>query len=338
MQEISEERFTFDLGSLPRGKFLKLSDALSIVFYGGVPSIRYEGKIPLSAVEGGTLCVIAGEWVLDTDRGRILGPRWVDIARPGALWFGIEDSAEPDPTQLADHEQKYLVRLQRYQTWLADQAALTTSASGPKADRSHTPVPRPYGPDAIEPFWQAEMGRRRAAFISRLNAAARSREVRFKGVPAKKPWVLKGSKFQSEPGKISSAYFVEDRGFDEDLCSIDAIGEFGVEPEYDNSSAGRRYVSYRDVVIKRDSFLGFLEAHYPTILSPNRAEEQLRTKEAIQRLAHALHPAMTKAEAADIVGWPVGSRHFDRIWAKARVAAGLQEKAPPGRKKKSAQN
>jgi hypothetical protein len=36
MQDVSEHGFTFPLGDLPRGEFVKLSDALNLTLYGGV--------------------------------------------------------------------------------------------------------------------------------------------------------------------------------------------------------------------------------------------------------------------------------------------------------------
>lgn len=154
------------------------------------------------------------------------------------------------------------------------------------------------------------------------------------------PWTLEPSTFGSEPPAISAAYFIVDRDFDEDSC-IHAIGPQAAEPEYDEASADGRYVSYRDVVVERASFLRFLKVAYPSVLNAARAQEELKTKEAIRVLAQALRedPDLAKAAAAELVGRPVRNRRFEiEIWPEARDAADLDREAPPGRKTKLPQN
>lgn len=312
MHDVSEHRFTFSLGDLPRGEFVKLHEALNLAFYGGVPSICYEGPIPLTAVEAGALSMGEDEWVVDTDYGRVRGPRCVEVAKPGAILFGIEDSSEPD-------------RVRR-------------SGDG-QANVALEPAARRYGPDAVLPFWKAEMVRRQAAFCSKVNVAARSGDVRFMGTSVEGPWALEPSTFESLPQAIPTAYFSVDRDFDEDSC-IHAIGPQAPEPEYDEASADNRYVSYRDVVVERVSFLCFLKVAYPSVLNAARAQEQLKTKEAIRVLAQALgeDPGMSKGAAAELVGWSVRSRRFEtEIWPEARKAAGLDPRGQGGRKWKSPQ-
>ncbi|MCX5568163.1 hypothetical protein [Kaistia nematophila] len=333
MQEVSEHRFEFTLSDLPRAEFVKLSDALNLALYGGVLSIRYEGSIPSSAIEDGMLSIAQGTWLLDTEHGRVLGPRCVNVARPGAILFDIEDNSEPDPTRSAELEQKYIARLERHRKWLAEQPV------DRQADLALAPSPRRHDPDAIAPFWRAEIARRQTGFYSKLNMAARSGDVRFMGIPVDGPWTLEPSTFGSLPQDILAAYFSVDRDFDEDSC-ISAIGPEASEPDYDEASAEGRYVSYRDVVVERVSFLRFLKVTYPSVLNAASAQDQLKTKEAIRVLARALRqdPGMSKAAAAELVGWPVRSRRFEtEIWPEARHAADLHPRGQAGRKGKSTQ-
>jgi hypothetical protein len=312
LQDVSEHRFTFSLGDLPRGEFAKLSDALSLALYGGVCSIRYGGPIPLSEVEAGVLFMTEFEWLVSTDHGPIRGPRLVDVARPGAILFGKEERAESGPVEQANNGQ-------------------TDGALGP--------TPRRDGPDAEGLSWKAEMVRRQAAFCSKLSLAARSGDVRFMGTPVDGPWSLEPSTFGAVPQAIPAAYFSIDRDFDEDCC-IHAIGPEAPEPDYDDLSEGGRYVSYRDVVVERVSFLRFLKVAYPSVLNAARAQDHLKTKEAIRVLAQALRedPDLSKAEAAKLVGWSVRSRRFENeIWPDARKAANLDARASAGRKRKSPQ-
>lgn len=154
MQDVSEHQFEFTLSDLPRAEFVKLSDAPNLALYGGVLSIRYEGSIPSSAIEDGMLSIAEGTWILDMEHGRVLGPRCVNVARPGAILFDIEDSSEPDPTRSAELEQKDLVRLERHRKWLAEQPA------DRHADLALAPSPRRHDPAAIPPLWKAEIARR----------------------------------------------------------------------------------------------------------------------------------------------------------------------------------
>lgn len=311
MHDISGHRFTFSFGDLPRGEFVELSDALDLAFYGGVRSIRYEGPIPLSGVEAGALSMMDDEWILDTDQGPIRGPRLADVARPGAILFDIEDSLEFGRTQPSDDG----------------------------AGEAHAPVPRRLEPDPGLRSWKAEFVRRHAAFCSKLSLAARSGDMRFLGIPVDGPWTLEPSTFGSEPTAISAAYFIVDRDFDEDSC-IHAIGPQAAEPEYDEATADGRYVSYRDVLVERASFLRFLKVAYPSVLNAVRAQVQLKTIEAIRVLALALRKDldMAKATAAKLVGWSVHSRRFNNeIWPEARKAADLDPRGQAGRKWKSPQ-
>jgi hypothetical protein len=94
------------------------------------------------------------------------------------------------------------------------------------------------------------------------------------------------------------------------------------------------------VVVERTSFLRFLKLNFPAVLNTKLTREQLKTQEAIRRLAEALreNPDMAKAVAADLVGWPGGSRRFENeIWPEARKRAGLGALGRPGRKAKSPQ-
>lgn len=96
-------------------------------------------------------------------------------------------------------------------------------------------------------------------------------------------------------------------------------------------------MSYRDVVVKRASFLSFLKSYYPGVLNPDLACERLTLQEDIKRLTQALleNKDMTKADAAALVGRDVRSARFsDEIWPEARENAGLPRLAPAGRKKK----
>jgi len=130
-----------------------------------------------------------------------------------------------------------------------------------------------------------------------------------------------------------------DRDFDEQSC-IHATWPQAPEPDYDEASADGRYVSYRDVVVGRASFLRFLRVNYPSVLNAARAQDQFKTKEAIRVLAQALRedPDLSKAEAAKRVGWPVRSRRFEiEIWPEARRAADLAARGQAGRKSKSTQ-
>lgn len=139
------------------------------------------------------------------------------------------------------------------------------------------------------------------------------------GIPVEGPWALEPSIFGSLPKDILPAYFSVDRDFDEQSC-IHAIGPQAPEPDYDEASADGRYVSYYDVVVGRADFVRFLETHYPAVLSAKVARGQLKSKDAIARLAEALgeRPTMSKAAAAELVGWPVGNRHFvNEIWPEA---------------------
>jgi hypothetical protein len=311
MHDISEHRFTFFLVDLPRGEFVKLSDALDLAFYGGVRSIRYEGPIPLAAVEAGAPFVTDDEWLLETDDGPIHGPRLADVARPGAILFGIGDSLEFGRAQPSDDG----------------------------AGAAHAPVSRRLEPDAVGPAWKAERVRRHAAFCSKLSLAARSGDLRLMGMPVEAPWALEPSTFESLPQAIPAAYFIVDRDFDEQSC-IHAIGPQAPEPDSDEASADVRYVSYRDVVVERAPFLRFLKVAYPSVLNAARAQDQLKIKEAIRALAQALgeDPDLSKAEAAKRVGWSVRSRRFElEIWPEARKAADLGPRAPAGRKSKSPQ-
>ena len=170
MHDVSEHRFSFTLDDLPRGKFVKLSDALNLAFYGGVPSIRYEGTIPLSAVEDGGLSMGEDEWMLNTDDGPIQGPKLGDVARPGAILFGIEDRSKPNPAQQSEDKPTELAL---------------------------APASRQYGPDAGLPFWKAELVRHHGGFCSKLSLAARSGDVRLMGIPVEAPWALEPSTFDS---------------------------------------------------------------------------------------------------------------------------------------------
>ncbi|MCX5580218.1 hypothetical protein [Kaistia terrae] len=337
MQKATEDRFTFDLGSLPTGEFVKLSDALDLAFYGGIPSVRYEGPFRLPPENDREYAITnAGEWVLITDGAQLLGPKDVDIANPGAILFGIDDDSIPDPVQLAAADDACQAR--RYQIYLKNEAVVSTSSGGRQAGELAARTPRRLDVAIIDGFWQAEIGRRRTKFLSQLNAAARAGDVRFMGLPVDEAWILEPSTFSKMPQEIPTAYFVEDRNFDEDSC-IHAIGEAAPEPDYDGSTESGRYVSYRDVVVERASYLRFLNTYYPAVLNPAVAHEKLKSQNAIKRLTQELRerPKLAKAEAANIVGWGVRSRPFDVIWKKARDGAGLDPLAPPGRKKQSAQ-
>jgi hypothetical protein len=172
----------------------------------------------------------------------------------------------------------------------------------------------------IDGFWRAEIGRRRTKFFGELNAAARAGDVRFMGLPVEEAWILEPSTFSATPQEIPTAHFVEDRSFDQDSC-IHAIGEAAPEPDYDGATKSGRYVSYRDVVVERASYLRFLNTYYPAVLNPAVAHEKLESQNAIKRLTQELRerPELAKAEAANIVGWGVRNRHFiNVIWPKAR--------------------
>ncbi|MET4636748.1 hypothetical protein [Kaistia defluvii] len=328
-------RFTFDLENLPTGEFVKLSDAMDLAFYGGVPSVRYEGPIRLPPELDREYAITnAGEWVLITDGAPLLGPKYVDIANPGAILFGIDDDSTPDLAQLAAADAAYQARLERHQIRLTNEAVVSPSSGDRQAGALCGPTPRRFDFAIIDGFWRAEIGRRRTKFFGQLNAAARAGDVRFMGVPADEAWILEPSLFNSTPQQIPTAYFVEERSFDEDSC-IHAVGEAAPEPDYDGATASGRYVSYRDVVVERASYLRFLNNYYPAVLNPARANEKLKSQNAIDRLTQELRerPELAKAEAANIVGWGVRSRPFDVIWKKAREGVSLDARAPPGRKK-----
>jgi hypothetical protein len=224
--------------------------------------------------------------------------------------FGIEDRSKPDPAQQSEDKQTELAL---------------------------APASRQYGPDAGLSFWKAELVRRHGVFCSKLSMAARCGDVRLMGIPVEAPWALEPSTFASLLQDIPAAYFSVDRDFDEDSC-IHAIGPEAPEPEYDEADG--RYVSSRDVVVERASFLRFLKVTYPSVLNAARAQDQLKTKEAIRVLAQALgeDPDLSRAEAAKLVGWSMRSRRFDsEIWPEARKQSGLPPRAPAGRKRKSPQ-
>jgi hypothetical protein len=163
MQRAPERQFEFTLGDLPRAKFVKLSDALSLALYGGVLSTRYEGSIPSRAITEGGYSIEDGTWVIDTEHGRVLGPRWVDVARPGTILFGIEDSSAPDSTRSAKLAQKCLARVEEHRKWPAEQPA------DRQADLALEPTPRRHTPEEITPSWQAEIERWRGRLCSTLN-------------------------------------------------------------------------------------------------------------------------------------------------------------------------
>lgn len=197
MKKMPEERFKFDLGSLSAGKYVKLSDAVDLAFYGGVRSVSYDGPTWLPAESDREYIITdAGEWLLVTDGAPLRGPRYIDIANPGAILFGIEDNSNPDPAQLAAAEKTYQARLNRQKLQLADKAARTVLSGHQQASAPYAPTPRQNDPNTIEPFWRAEIGRRRAEFMGKLNAAARSGDVRFRGRPVNKAWISKSSEFQ----------------------------------------------------------------------------------------------------------------------------------------------
>ncbi len=241
MQEISEQRFKFAIGSLPAQTFVKLSDALDLALYGGVRSVNYAGHIRLPSEEEREFAITtAGEWVLITDEGPVLGPQLIDVANPGAILFGIDDNWEPDPTQVTDQEDKYLRRTERHRLMLANLAKRAKSDLEQHMDAIPASVPRRYGSDAIKPRWRAEMDRRCDQFFARLNIAARSGQVRFMGTPVDAQWLLEPSSFGSKPEEILAAYFIEDRVFDEDN-HIHAGGECASDPDFvDDAARGRK--------------------------------------------------------------------------------------------------
>lgn len=338
MSESAEERFSFELSDLPAGEYVWLSDALKLALFGGVPQVLYAGAIPHSAIEdAGAALTDSGEWVLVTDWGAIRGPRYVAIARPGALMFDIEDSREPDSLQSAAYERWYQARIKRRELQEQEQAAQAAMLG--TETRPSAPTPRRHDPSVIQPFWKAEIGRRREQFFVALNAAARLGTVRFMGTPVPGGWLTEPSIYGSIPQGIPVAYFVEDRGFDEDLNSIDAISATAAAPGHEDGPAAVEQVSYQDVVVERSGYLRFLRTLRPTVLDPRLARARLSIKDAIRRLAQALseHPEMTKANAAELVSWPVRSQRFvQEIWPQARTCAGLQP-AKGGRKPKSTQ-
>jgi hypothetical protein len=89
MHDGSDRRFTFTLGALPSEDFVKLSEALELAFFGGVLKVKDEGPVPVSAIENGAHSIEGGEWVSHTDYGRLRDPRYVLLAEPGAVLFGI---------------------------------------------------------------------------------------------------------------------------------------------------------------------------------------------------------------------------------------------------------
>lgn len=335
--EIEQGRFSFELSELPAGKYVRLSDALKLAFFGGVPEIRYDGPISHSLVEGAGLGLTrSGQWMLATESASIPGPRYTEIARPGALMFDIEDSTEPDALQSAAYERWYQARIKRHELQEQEQAAQAAMLG--TEPRPSAPTPRRHDPSVIQPFWKAEIGRRRAQFFDTLNVAARSGALRFMGTPVEGDWITEPSNYGSIPQDVPAAYFVEDRGFDEDLDCIDAAGGDAPGPGHEDVPAETGQVSYQDVVVERTSYLRFLRTCYPTVLNPALAQERLKIKEVIPRLGKALSecPNMKKDDAAKIVGLPVrNSRFLNEIWPQARILAGLPPTASGGRKPKS---
>lgn len=54
----------------------------------------------------------SGALQLEADWGWIIGPKEIDVARPGAALFGVEDNSEPDAIETAAREQWYQARLE----------------------------------------------------------------------------------------------------------------------------------------------------------------------------------------------------------------------------------
>lgn len=315
----AKDDFSYELRPLPPTKTVSLTDALSLALYGGLPT-------PIDSSTGSEVYGIVGGPIerdgrhiyfvkQDGNSRELSGPNSLDVAKPGALMFGIRAARAKRVPGKTDN-------------------VGTDSVSGEIANEDLNDF-------SLTPEDCAEFELRYADFEERLCNAAASGEVKFFGIKVQGSVINDGSDIEFDLLEIEAHYFSAHRGFDDNVIESHSYCATGLRPDRTEEDE-QLLSSYYNVHLQAKGFLTFIRREYPAILDLKLQQRLLAVAEK-ERLAEKLAAHLIEAlrdekriirEAAlSIVGAPsVKSRWFIEIWGRAHALAKIDPKSGRPRK------